>query len=376
MAHITDAEAFTHAVGLQRRGQHRDAATIYKRLLAAGRRDWQLLHNLGWACYRTFDPQAEIYLREAATLAPRPAVAQRALGYALKSAGKFAEAEAVLREAVRSLPADDTAHEALAHAVLGQGRWSEGFQLLDGRVHRRTSEGWRLPTPEWRGQSLTGKRLLILSEQGFGDQIQMARYLPALDAAQITYVGPPALARLFAAFPVNYVSVGPGQPVSVDCHDYWTLPFSLPLHLGIGAISGAPYLPSNSSGSGIGLAWKGNPENWVDAARSLPKSLAEELLSIPGVISLQPEDTGAADFADTARIVNGLAHVIAVDSAVAHLAGAMAKPLSILLPFMGRDWRWLSGRIDSPWYSSANLFSQTEHDWHSVANQVREMLAL
>lgn len=368
---ITETEAFGQAARLQAAGRHAEAIAIYKRLLAAGARDRRLLHNLGWACFRTFDPDAETYLREALALAVDKAPAQRALAYAIKSAGRFAEAEALLREAAPSLSPDDTGHEALAHAVLGQGRWAEGFRLLDARVHRRTSEGWKLGIPEWRGEALAGKRLLVLAEQGLGDQIQMARYLPELQAAQVTYVGSPALAGLFAGLVTDYRPVGPGEPFTVSRHDCWTLPLSLPLHLGATEISGEPYLPSAGGGTGVGLAWRGNPANWVDAARSLPESLARELLARPDVISLQPEDTGARDLADTAEIIKGLAHVIAVDSAVAHLAGAMGKPTALLLPALGLDWRWLADRSDTPWYGSMRLFRQhTPGDWRGVVDRV------
>ncbi len=115
----------------------------------------------------------------------------------------------------------------------------------------------------------------------------------------------------------------------------------------------------------------GNPGHRNDANRSLKPDQAADLLSLPGAISLRPEDTGAADFAETADIVAGLDLVISVDTAVAHLAGAMGKPVWILLPATGTDWRWLRDRTDSPWYPSAKLYRQSRGEgWDGVISRV------
>ena len=132
------------------------------------------------------------------------------------------------------------------------------------------------------------------------------------------------------------------------------------------ALPNAPYLsaaPVRAPGR-IGVMTTGNPNHTNDANRSLPPALAQRLLRLPGATSLALADTGASDFADTAAIIAGLDLVITVDTAVAHLAGALGRPVWILIPSIMTDWRWMEGRTDSPWYPSATLYRQSNAgDW-------------
>jgi hypothetical protein len=114
----------------------------------------------------------------------------------------------------------------------------------------------------------------------------------------------------------------------------------------------------------IGVVTHGAPSHANDANRSLPRAAAARLLALPGAVSLRPEDTSAKDFQDTADLIAGLDQVITVDTAVAHLAGSMCKPTTILLPHLRTDWRWMRGRSDSPWYPSVSLVRQdASGDW-------------
>ena len=130
-----------------------------------------------------------------------------------------------------------------------------------------------------------------------------------------------------------------------------------------------------SGGSGIGVAWRGDPKHPTNVQRSLDDQHRAALEALPGAVSLLPEDTGAADFEATAEIVRGLERVITVDTSIAHLAGAMGKPTWVLLSAENCCWRWQGARTDSPWYPTVRLFrQQTPGDWAPVPGAVRQAL--
>lgn len=295
--------------------------------------------------------------------------------------GDHARCEATLRGALAIRPDGDEATFGLGLSLLGQGRYAEGWPLLEPRA--RLSPGLIPPGPtgypEWRGEPLAGKSILVLSEQGFGDQIMLARFARTLreHGARVTLACRAPLARLFGPLADAVIPIAPGETVPAGPHDYWTRYFSMPRHLGVTleTLPGEPYLAAlkdvPAPPGRVGLAWTASATGALAAQKSLPREAADYFLR-QGFVSLQPEDTGARDFADTAAIIAKLDLVISIDTAVAHLAGAMGKPLWVLLPH-GADWRWMNGRTDSPWYPSARLLRQASPgDWISVLQPIRE----
>jgi len=301
---------------------------------------------------------------------------------ALQRRGDYAQAVAIYRALLAERPDLEIARENLCLALLGAGDYGEGFALYDlrfTRIQGRVAKP-QLSFPEWRGEPLGGRSILVWMEQGYGDQIMFARFVRSLAAqgARVSILALPALARLFQALPAQVI-VAAGQ-LTIPHHDFWIMPGSIPGRLGttLATLPSAPYLAGapRGDGAGVGVVWRGDARHHNDGNRSLPEVLGRELLALPGAVSLHPEDTGAADFADTAARIGDLALVIAVDTAVVHLAGAMGKPVWVLLPAEACDWRWMAGRSDSRWYPTARLFRQpSPGDWASVLAEVGQALA-
>jgi len=370
-------QMFQRALALQQEGQLGKAEGLYRAVLEADPQDHQAANNLGILLLDDRRPEIAIpWLRQAATHATPPEPGRRALAQALAATGDFASAAALFREAAAS-PSGGDVQLALAYAELGLGRLTTAWPIYDAERPDPAKQYARsFPAPEWQGEPLTGKRLLVWREQGFGDQLMMARYLPLLsEAAEVLYVGRPDLQRLFANLPLRYVPHTGGGDLAVSRFDYWTLPMSLPARLGLSEIPPPPYFTGQARAlRGLGVMWRGNPLPHPE--RTLSEAAGAALLALPGAISLEPEDTGARDFQDTADIIAGLDAVISIDTSVAHLAGAMDKPLYLMLPARFPDWRWMQGRTDNPWYPSARLYRQPRHgDWDSVVASVKADLA-
>jgi hypothetical protein len=301
----------------------------------------------------------------------------------LRSRARYAEAEAIYRHLIDIHPEAPGPRYLLGTLLLLQGRFAEGLPLYE---HRFETFGLTFPPigfPRWTGEDLTGKGLLIWWDQGFGDQIQMARFAPLLarTARRVTMIVEPALKRLFDSLQGVEVFARAGK-VEFPDPDYWIPALSIPnaLKLTAKTIPAEPYLAapqaSAPAGAKIGVMARGDARNVNDANRSLPADQAARLLALPGALSLHPEDSKAGDFADTAALIAGLDLVISVDTAVAHLAGAMGKPVWLLIPAQGTDWRWMAGRDDSPWYPSMRIFRQKPGaGWAPVVDEVLRGLA-
>ena len=352
--------------------------------------------------------EAEAVYQRVLRIHPDSASLWTNLGVLLADLKREAEAEACFRKALALDPDFPGAHYNLGYLQLLRGQFAEGWR---GRQARSWSAcAARFGFPRWQGEDLQGKALLIAAEAGHGDMIQFCRYAAELKARGVARVGVVChapLTRLFRTLDGADEVIGLDQPLPADGWDFWTLPLSLPFHCGtlLETIPASiPYLHPDpdlvaawrarmpEGGPRVGLVWKGSPGFESDGDRSLPGLAAlAPLAAVPGTrfVSLQkgagetePDqpppglvvaNLGAAmtDFADAAAIMASLDLVISVDTAAAHLAGALGRPCWVLLPDYRLDWRWLRGRTDSPWYpGTMRLFRQTGGDWPAVIREV------
>jgi tetratricopeptide (TPR) repeat protein len=362
---------------------------------------------------------AEEACRSAIAIRADHANAHSTLAIILNRLGRQQEAETAYRRALEIQPGLTWAKFGLAVLLLEMGRYAEGWPLYEARHERLDgpprSRPPELSCPQWQGEALHGKSLLLWFEQGFGDAVQFGRYialLKAQGAAHITFACPPALSRLFASVDGIDAVLESHAAVAQGRYDYWTFLLSVPLHLGDSAdfIPPANFLVPDPDcvnqwrgrldslrGRKIGLVWKGNPRHINDHNRSLPSlQVLAPLWGLPDTsfVSLQKgagEDEAAsppagqpvlhlgadiADFADTAAVVSQLDLVICVDTAVAHLAGALGTPCWIMLPAADNEWRWTraSNGPASRWYPDSMLaFRQSEAgNWTQVASAMRD----
>jgi len=400
---------------LVRNGAHAEAENCYRRALALDSAQSEIPLNLGvlLAGQKRFDEAEQAY-RQALARNPGSTAAWSNLGVLYASLQREEEAEQCYRQALRLDPQYRLARFNLSYLLLRQARFAEGWACLEARDWYGNLEQ-RLACPRWRGEPLAGKSLLIGYEAGHGDMLQFCRYaavLKARGAARVTVLCHPGLKRLFGTLEGADAVHAFDEPGLAFDHDYWTPLFSIPHYCGtrLDSIPALlPYLHAHAAdverwrrflpaaGMRIGLVWKGNPRFENDADRSLSAlDLLAPLGKVPDAIfvSLQKgagEEEAAHppaglplldvamhinDFADTAALIKNLDLVISVDTAVAHLAGALGKPCWVLLPAYKTDWRWLSERTDSPWYPGVmRLFRQPrEGGWAPVVAQIATAL--
>lgn len=337
--------------------------------------------------------------RDAVALAPQVAGYHYNLGNALAAAGADAAAESAYLAALERDPGLVNAHWNLALLRLRQGRYAEAWPGYEWR--------WRRPGaplhyhdhhPAWDGGPFAGRTLLLHTEQGLGDAMQFARYLPRVQAlgGRVVLECPPSLLRLFAASFPGIELVAKGGPVppfdlqaalpslpGLFATTLETIPATVPYLRWPGHGSGES--PDSAGGSAlrVGLTWSCSVPS---SGRDLPVAALAPLFALPGLrfhaLQLGPAGGGLAevpgggrvvdlspgmgDFADTAALVQALDLVISVDTAMVHLAGGLGRPVWVPLQHRA-DWRWLEQRADSPWYPTARLFRQpAPGDWDSV----------
>ena len=388
-----------------------DALALYLRALAHMPDDAHLLQNLGALLLRMRRmDEAEKILRRVLALAPELPSAWSNLGALQASLQRETQAEHCYRRAMELDPAYANARYNLAYLLLRQGRLAEGWHMLEARP-QPSAFGDYFHFPRWQGEPLAGKSLLICPEAGMGDMLLLCRYVPLLrelGAGSVSLLCHAPLKALLRTVPGIDEVMAIGEAVAEHGRDYWVALLSIPGLCGtvLETIpSNVPYVHADSHAVAawaarlppaplrVGLAWKGNPAFENDGERSLAAlDTLAPLGAVAGVqfVSLQKgageDDTSASlalagggaalgDMADTAALIANLDLVISVDTAVAHLAGALGTPCWLLLPHYRPDWRWLAGRSDSPWYPAMRLFHQpAPGGWAPLVAHLAEQL--
>ncbi|HEU0117790.1 MAG TPA: tetratricopeptide repeat protein [Alphaproteobacteria bacterium] len=398
-----------------------DAGAHNVRLLPDSHRAW---FGYGVALNRLdrHDEAIAAYKR-ALQLEPKRADIWDNLGQTYQSLNRLEEAEATFHKTIEAagqvIAGDGTReidekeygnrHWHLALMELLRGKYPQGFARYRARF--KDVGGLKRPDfsrPLWKGESLTGKTILITDEQGYGDTIMLARYLPMIKAqgGKVILSVHPVLKELFENWGGADKVIVHGDTVRGEEYDTYASVFDLPLcfkttletipatvpYLNVLPPNDASKIEPTTKPKG-GVVWGGSPLHSNDSRRSVPLALFQKLFGnkdiqfysfnrdkkkgdediLPGLplIDLVPL---FKNFAEASRFINQMDLIITVDTATAHLAGSLGKKVWVLLPF-APDWRWLTERSDSPWYPTARLFRQNAPgDWEGVIAQVEAAL--
>lgn len=389
-----------------------EAVTVLRRAVELAPDDADAYTNLGAALtsLARFEDSAAACAR-AVELRPDFAAAHCNLGNALQNLTRLDEAIAAYRRAVALAPDYAEAHQNLGISLLLAGHLREGWAEYEWRlkIAHLASLPPRFPQPLWDGSDVTGRTILLQAEQGLGDTLQFMRFAPMVAARcdRVVLQCPALLVRLLNGAPgIDEVVAYDGE---LPPFDTWASLVTVPRLFNVTfdtLTADVPYLAADpataaawrnrfggSQGLRVGLVWAGNPRHGNDENRSLTLRQLEPLLRTPGAsfFSLQIgekakelkeltdspiEDLSPliTDFADTAAAIDCLDLVVSVDTSTAHMAGALGKPIWVLLPFVP-DWRWMLERDDSPWYPTMRLYRQSKPGgWGPVIERVRRDL--
>ncbi len=435
---------FVAALRHHKAGRTARAAELYERITRSAPEFAPAWTNLGVALRALHRYEAAVAcLSRAVSLVPEDAAAHSNLANALRSVGRLKEAAQCHRRSLELAPDAAGTHYNLALVLRDSGDIAAAMQQFERAVELgyRSSDlywdralayltngelksgfadyewRWRLPEVSarvlpgkpWKGESLEGRTLFVYAEQGFGDTIQFARYVPMIagQAKRVVFECQAPLLRLLSGSEkftdVELIRQGEQVP-PFDFHvALLTLPHlvgttlsTIPVDIPYFSLpTGSDNPPAPRAGLTVGLAWTGKPTHRNDRNRSIALAQLAPLLQLSQVnfIGLQVgtaaqeiaalgygsviENRAPAlkDFADTALAIQAVDLVISIDSAVAHLAGALGRPIWTLIPYVP-DWRWMRQRDDSPWYPTMRLMRQrAPGDWAELLRRVAERLS-
>jgi Flp pilus assembly protein TadD len=410
----TDAAQFQllpKALALHEAGNLNDAETIYRTMLASNPKNEHALVLLGTIYAQRGNAEEALRLMDSAiAINPNNAAAYYNRGRAFHAMGRYNDALESYDRAIilKSDYVDPYYNKGLIKLLLGE--YEQGWKLYEWRwKHVAQFKPRVLPNPLWLGEKpIAGKTIFLHAEQALGDTIQFCRYLPMLEAMgpKVIFEVHPSLLGLLSTLKGSFHLLAQGNPLPE--FDFQCPLMSLPLAFktSLNTIPASiPYLRADSEKRNtwkerlgekvnprIGLVWSGATYHKNDHNRSIALSLFAPLLhsqcdfhsiqkeyrpNDPAVLAANRVTSHAKalnDFTDTAALISEMDLIISVDTSVVHLAGALGKPVWILLPFVP-DFRWLTGRKDSPWYPTARLFRQTTiGNWTNVLETMKDEL--
>jgi tetratricopeptide (TPR) repeat protein len=408
-----------HNLGLllHAQGKLDQAAVSYRKTMQLRPADARAYYDMG----NIFLDQGNLaemthWYQQALAVTPHKAEAYNNLGKMLKDQGSINTAESYFQEAIRLKPNFVDAHFNRSIALLLRGDFIEGWREYEWRFRKRRWKNvypHRFEQPRWDGTVFKGKKVLVHCEQGLGDAIQFARYLPMVKArgGTVIFETPKPLMNIFRHFPGvdQLLEISSSEKPAVD-FDFYVPLMSLPgiFQTTLDSIPAkVPYIKADPHKQAawqkkvdkdhlnVGIVWAGGILHQKDSSRScslkdfLPLThiagvqlyglqkgpASQQVAELSGQIQIENYGEAFKDFSDTAGLIANLDLVVSVDTAVAHLAGAMGKPVWVLLPSLP-DWRWMLDRVDSPWYPTMRLFRQKDRGcWDEVLQLVAQELS-
>ena len=398
-------------------GQYEKAAMMIRQALINSPENFTALKNLGHVLLKLGQPaEAMLLIKKALQAVPTDPDAQYTLGNALLRMEKIQDAMACYRRVRQLQPSAARGVFAPASILLLNGQYDEGWVAYESRFEM---PAFKPNIPDihsrlWDGSPLNGRDLLVHVEQGFGDTLQFIRYVPKIAAERRGTGGKVKILCEPELYPVIKSIEGYDQIYMLNSGDEIAFDVQIPLlslpnrfrtrldtipckvpYLKAPGSKHCSLIPSQESKLKIGIAWAGRPTHSDDRYRSIPFAHFMTLFSLSEMVFYSIQSSSASleakpcfengtiidlkekikDFGDTAEIIDQLDLVIACDTAVAHLAGALGKPVWLILPY-GNEWRWLMKRADTPWYPTMRLFRQRIcGDWEDVFARVKTALS-
>ncbi|MGD1704868.1 tetratricopeptide repeat protein, partial [Dapis sp. BLCC M229] len=391
-------------------GQPKEAVSYLAQAVKLNPNNPEIHSNLGLALKDNQQFEAGIkHYQKALELKQNYVEPYNGLGKIFLELGKLTESRQYYEQALKLDKNHANARFGLASILLKQGNFIQGFYEYEWRWQKKDFTSRNFSQPLWDGSNFQGKTLLVYTEQGLGDSIQFIRYIPLvkkLEGRVIVELHQAGLKLLFTTvsgidkllirgenLPDFHLQIPLMSLPRIFQTTLETIPAEIP-YLSVPKLTNFAIPPAPEKNLKIGICWQTNSNINTSQKRSCPVEYLQEILSIgkTNFYILQKEvlpadlewlnsqtqihNLGSSfkNLADTAAAIKQLDLVISIDTAVAHLAGALGKPVWILLPFVS-DWRWMLDRNDSPWYPTARLFRQANiGDWDGVFEQVEESL--